>query len=609
MNVVAVVAVSLVVADWTTRTVDAYHHGMTTADTLWYHMPLAARFAQDGSIIPLHFLDVELVTQFYPANSELFHGMGIVLMGNDVLSPLLNSAWLALALLAAWCVGRPFGVGPVTLSGVAALMATPSMVATQPGGAYDDIVGLALLLGCAAILINNQDVDGRSRLVGVAIAALAAGLALGTKLTFIVPIAALTLGVFLVARRGKRLLELAFWLAGVVLTGSFWYVRNWVAVGNPVPSVHLKAGPFSLPSTEITTSTTTVAHFILKSIDWRLYFLPGLRLAFGPAWWVLLGLAAAGLITGIFKGASWTIRMLSAVGLVAAIGFLVTPQVLGVDGILSFFGYNVRYGDPALILGIVVLPSIPILTSPKWKWTLLAVFTAFILVTQFDATIWPIDVLAKPFAVPIRGWDSLLGLLVGLATLVAGIVFVCRRGLRLWRPARWMAVLVVVGLCAGGFGLQGFYLRHRYTGSAFYVFSWAQSISGSRIGVAGPLLQLQYALYGRDSSNYVQYIGVQGPHGLYSPVENCTQWRQLVNDGHYRYVVTTTGFVTSKDVFKTPFSYTVWTGKDPASRLVYRKIFGSGSTYGGISIFRVNGNLNVSACSSSAMRDVKSTPL
>ena len=86
------------------------------------------------------------MTAFFPANSELIHGLGILLMGNDVLSPLVNIGWLALALLAGWCAGRPFGVGAVTLTGVSALMATPNIVATQPGGGYDDIVGLALLL-------------------------------------------------------------------------------------------------------------------------------------------------------------------------------------------------------------------------------------------------------------------------------------------------------------------------------------------------------------------------------------------------------------------------------------------------------------------------------
>jgi hypothetical protein len=613
MNVVAVLAVALVAADWATRTFDAYHHGMTTADTLWYHLPLAARFVQDGSIIPLHFVDVGLVTAFYPANSELFHGMGILLMGNDVLSPVLNLCWLALALLAGWCVGRPFGVGAVTLSGVAALMAVPSLVATQPGGGYDDIVGLALLLACAAILINNHAAGGRSRMVGVVIASLAAGLAMGTKWTFIVPVGALTLGVFVLAGRGRRLRDMSFWLAGVALTGSFWYVRNWVAVGNPVPSAHVKAGPFSLPNPEITTPSTTVAHFITRWFDWREYFLPGLRLAFGPVWWALLGLAVVGLIVGMVWGSNGTTRMLAGVGLVTGVGFLITPQVLATYGAPNFFVDNVRYADPAIVLGLVLLPSIPALIGARRSWAVLAAFVAIIVATQFDGTIWPLNVFAIGFAAPIGGWDSLLGLLVGLVVLAAGTLIVGRRSLRSWRPARWIAIVAVAGLIGGGFGLQDFYLQHRYADSNRPELAWGQSISGSRIGVAGFSLELQYALYGGHLSNYVQYIGVPGPHGSYAPAAKCTQWRQQVNDGHYRYVIVTTGFVSSRNmVFTTPFSYTVWTGDDRVSKLVHRKILpgtiGSAKEYIGFSIFRLNGNLDVSACSSPTLQHVKGSP-
>jgi hypothetical protein len=613
MNVLAVVVVSLVLADWATRTVDAYHHGMTTVDTLWYHLPLAARFVQDGSITPIHFLDLELVTAFYPANSELFHGLGILLMGNDVFSPVLNSCWLALALLAGWCVGRPFGAGVLTLCGVAALMATPSLVATQPGGGYDDIVGLALLLASGAILINNRSAHGRDRLVGVAIAALAAGLALGTKLTLVIPIAALTIGVFVVARRGKRLMDGAVWLVGVALTGSFWYVRNWVAVGNPIPSVHLKVGPISLPSPVITTPSTTVAHFILRWADWRVYFLPGLRLAFGPVWWLLLGLALLGLIGGILKASGDTTRMLAVVGMVSAVAFLVTPQVLAASDVPIFFVDNVRYADPAIVLGLVSLPLVPALMSPAWRWTLLAGFSGIVIAMQLDSTIWPIHALSKQFAAAITGLDSLLGLLLGIVALAAGFVLVGRRRTRSWRPSLWVAFVGVAGVVAGGFGLQQFYLDHRYTASNLAPpFNWAQSISGSRIGVAGTFTQLQYALYGRKLSNYVQYIGVQGAHGSYAPAANCSQWRELVNDGHYRYIVTSTGLVPRRaDVFTTPFSYTVWTGDDPASRLVHRTIWDVTLPithgYVGLSVFRLSGNLNVSACSSPNLQHVVNT--
>ncbi len=241
-KVAALLAVSVVAASWGTRIVDSLHHGMTGTDTLWYHMPFAARFVQQGTIVPLHYVDSEAVTVFFPATSELFHALGILFLGSDFFSPLINLGWGALALFAAWCIGRPYGVAPVTLCGVAALLATPGLVATQPGDAYDDIVGLALLLAAAAFLIAAAG-SALTHWPGLNIAALAAGVALGTKFTFIAPVGALTVGVWVLARRGRRFAEGGSWLLLLAATGCFWYVRNLVVVGNPLPSLHLTLGP------------------------------------------------------------------------------------------------------------------------------------------------------------------------------------------------------------------------------------------------------------------------------------------------------------------------------------------------------------------------------
>ena len=185
---------------------------MGSIDTLWYHLPTAARFVQDGSITDLHYVDPGAIVVFYPATSPLLHGIGILFFGNDLLSPLINLGFLALALLAGWCFGRPFGVAPVTLTATAVLLATPGFVATQPGGAYNDVVGLALLLASLAVLVNSEHGRNRTGIAALGVAALAAGLALGTKFTFIVPVAALSVGVIAIARRGDRLRHGCVWL-------------------------------------------------------------------------------------------------------------------------------------------------------------------------------------------------------------------------------------------------------------------------------------------------------------------------------------------------------------------------------------------------------------
>ena len=106
----AIAAVALVTAEWSIRTVDSLRYGMMGIDTLWYHLPVAARFADSGRTWDLHYVDGQSLTVFYPAVSELLHGLGIVFLGTDLLSPLLNTFWLALALLAGWCFGRPYSL-------------------------------------------------------------------------------------------------------------------------------------------------------------------------------------------------------------------------------------------------------------------------------------------------------------------------------------------------------------------------------------------------------------------------------------------------------------------------------------------------------------------
>ena len=618
MRRLTALALACVAADWATRVVNAYHQGMTNVDTLWYHLPDAARFVQDGSVTPLHFFDLETVTAFYPATSELMHGFGILLMGNDVLSPAINLGWLALALLAAWCVGKPFGAQLITLTAAAALMVTPELATTQPGGGYDDIVGLALLLSSAGILINTHTGSKRWRLSGIGIAALAAGLAVGTKFTFLVPIGALTIGTLFVARRGNRLKEGGIWLALVVLSGGFWYVRNWIAVGNPLPSVHVRLGPLSLPNPVITTPSSTLAHFILKGSDWNNYFFPGFRLAFGPVWWALLALSACGLGVTFVRGPGSMTRMLAAVGIVTAVGFVVSPQYLAAFGIPVFFVDNIRYADPAIVLGLVLLPLARVFVGSRWRLALLLTFVGITLLTQLDESTWPLHLLSREFVPPIRGVDAILGALVGVCTLFGALALLGRRGIPTRHTdgiSRSVSILLVsVVIVVMGFGVQTFYLNHRYESPSLQPpFGWAQSVSGARIGVAGTFTQLQYALYGRDLSNYVQYIGVRGPHGSYAPATSCAQWRRLVNAGRYNYVVTSTGAVSSRKAAQSgSHSYTVWTSHDRNSSLKRRDVevlnTSVGRSYLGLSVFRLNGPLNVAACSSPVFKNVKGTP-
>ena len=61
--------------------------GMDRADTLWYHMPLAAKFVQTGSLGDIFFFDPIFFASFYPANSEVLHAVPILAFERDIISP------------------------------------------------------------------------------------------------------------------------------------------------------------------------------------------------------------------------------------------------------------------------------------------------------------------------------------------------------------------------------------------------------------------------------------------------------------------------------------------------------------------------------------------
>src|SRR5918995_4748617 len=157
----AVAAALLVVAHWAMPTQTGLDIGMYLPNTTWHNAPFAARFVQEAQVGSLHFTEaLRLTVWFYPQNSELLHSAGILFIGSDFLSPLLNIGWMALCLLAAWCFGRPYAAGAVAVLALAVILDAEMLLLYQPGDAKNDTAGLFFLLAAAAILVNG---DAQSR--------------------------------------------------------------------------------------------------------------------------------------------------------------------------------------------------------------------------------------------------------------------------------------------------------------------------------------------------------------------------------------------------------------------------------------------------------------
>jgi len=115
----------LVGIQWLAKIDQAGAGGMAHVDSLWYHLPFAARFVQTGSLASLDGVGPE-PTRWFPLDPSLLHALAIVPYGRDWLTPFVNAIWLALAFLAAWCPAG--GSAP----GISAWPASPSWPVSPP---------------------------------------------------------------------------------------------------------------------------------------------------------------------------------------------------------------------------------------------------------------------------------------------------------------------------------------------------------------------------------------------------------------------------------------------------------------------------------------------
>jgi hypothetical protein len=537
--------------------------GMTGFDSTWYHGPFAAGFFQSGNTIDLHFIAPQFLAWFYPANSEVVGAIGMLAFHRDLLSPLLNLGWLLGCLLACWCIGRAFRVAPWSLALGAIALSVPAL-GDQAGEARNDIVGIFFLLAAMAIALNaaaaaggirrpnrlavrsadspGDGAEGEGLTTGaLRVVGLAIGLAAGTKLNFLLPAAVLVLGLTALAPRGGRWRTLLCSGGMALAGGGYWYLRNLIHTGNPLPWIH-HLGPINLPAPEQALGgreAHSIFSYLTNGSVWSDWFLPGLH---GGLWiiWPVLGLAAlAGVVLAIVPWArsrttgrraenpsdspvfgpstSGVLAVTGLVGLAAAVSWLVSPtSASGPDGMPRGFESGLRYLTPALILGLALLPTVP-------PFRALAARLASLGPKLGERPVPPERLHLGPDSGPNRR-----------STVEEDRI-----------PRRWVAAIVAAAVLVAvvvGYPVERHYLQNRYRDPSFTTpgldaaFAWARDVSGARIATTSTR---QYPLFGTDLSNRVAYVGVDRPHGGFEEAWNCRQFRRLINEGDYDYVVAT----------------------------------------------------------------------
>src|SRR5215207_6183678 len=599
---VMVLVIAGTVFSYAVITKHALDRGVFNFDSLWYHLPFAVDIVQTHSVVGMHHTDTVFTNWFYPQNSELLHAVGILLTGRDTLSLFLNLGWLAVAFLAAYCVGRPYGRGAVTAIAAAILLECHTLVVRDPGAAKNDLAAAALLLASIAILVEawrssvplrSQATKRNRRMGGWALAAagLATGLAAGTRVTALAMAAALTVAVVVVAPAGRRWAAAGWWLVAALAGGAFWYLRNLVVAGNPIPEVH-SLGPISLPHPERLQEGRpdfNIVHYATDTAVWREYFGPGLHEAFGVLWPLFAFVAALAAVLAVVRGRDRVVRWVGAVALFGLIAYLFTPlSAAGAEGEPVGFGINIRYVIPALLAGIVLLPLERWLDGERRQWGLVGALVLVFLVTDR-----PDDALHDK----ARVFAFFLTLLVVLVPAL--LLYLRSRGVGAAALAATAAGLLLC-LVAIGYPVQRHYLENRFANDGpaeeripgmdlDSAYKWARGIEDARIGLVGTSAGFAgYGFYGTDLTNRVRYLGEDGAHGAFNAIPNCAAFRAAVNEADLDYLVTAPflNFLHPAEPIASPEAR--WLRGEKAVRPVLHS--------GQVTVWKVDGDLDPSAC-------------
>jgi predicted membrane channel-forming protein YqfA (hemolysin III family) len=604
------VVVAAVVFSWSVTTKHALDRGIFNFDSLWYHLPFSVDMVQNHSVTGMDHVETVFTNWFYPQNSELLHAVGISLTGRDTLSLFINFAWLAVAFLAAWCIGRPYGRGALSVIAAAIVVESHTLVVREPGAAKNDVMAAALLLAGIAILVNAWAARRSDRETGLpvgwplAAAGLAVGLAAGTKVTVLAMAAALSVAVLVLAPAGRRWAAAGWWFVPAVLAGGFWYLRNLVVAGNPLPAVkHL--GPTTLPHPERLQEGRpdfTIAHYATDTGVWSEYFTPGLHDAFGALWPLVVFGAVAATLLALVRGRDRIVRCAGAVALFGMLAYLFTPlSAAGADGEPVGFAINVRFVIPALLAGIVLLPLPRLLDPPRRQWGLMAALVVVFLVT--DRPDQTLHDKARVFAL----------LIVLLAVIVAAALLIARSrgtGAGILLGGAAALVLAVVAI---GYPLQRHYLDERFRNEVASeaipgmhldsAYRWARGVEDARIGLAGTTAGFAgYGFYGTDLSNRVRYVGEDGPHGAFNAIPTCRRFRAAVDAADLDYLVTSPFLNFLHPDQSVPSPEARWLRGESAVAPILHS--------GPVTVWKVRGALDPSACGPAnvPLREVPDTP-
>lgn len=386
--------------------VNAFTSFPTGWDSLAYHLPLALRWLQEGSLS----IPASRVWQFsLPGNAEI--GMMVLLStGTEGSAILVN--WIAAVVLtlAIYRLAMSITAGDRAASCASSLIVLSiPIVEFQCFVACVDLYGTAFLMAAFSLLLSGindgvlisatGEVKAGFSLIALFLSALACGVSIGTKPIYLFygGLYVLLVGVMLLKKKtsGKLAVPILVVVAGILLPSLFWFGRALLETHNPVYPIQLQLrGRVLLAGydTSAITSENFEQNFVSHQYGWFTYPWTEWRSGdllvpytegsgVGAAFATFIPLSLVFLLAHVLtRRSKWIEQLLVLVFLACSLGWW-------------FLMHRVpRFGLPVLAIGcLVAAPVLTILQSRKKIFGVL--FACSVLATCFISDLVPSQTL------------------------------------------------------------------------------------------------------------------------------------------------------------------------------------------------------------------------
>jgi hypothetical protein len=496
-----------------------------------YHLYFAARWWKAGRIFLVPAPFGETVVTYFPANGELWFAALMTLAGGDLFAKIGQAPFLGLAVASIFGIARRLGAGVPAATVALAWFVTGMAVILYSFEANVDTIFAGCYLISVYFLLRYAMGDGGAG--ALALAALAAGGAWGTKSTGMVYIPPLILlgGVAVWARTSSWRVRFAHWAilgALPIVLAGYWYGRNAWLTGNPLYPLQVSAFGRVLLVGWHERSAMSQSQFYLQVNDISTFvdiilYLFDPRLA--PFWIAgLAGTWAVGRPNRLRRRWVW------------GISALVVTEIAIVWILIPYRTQEYRFLLPAL--GLATVPLACLLERGRWlRGVAVGLLALHLLtpqtwpVTPLGASVpwgWSRQMRSAPqgilalFDAPARESDSgaLMGgrfyqaalLTLGIASLATALAW--SRAIRHRGAGRWtlagISTAVLVGLPAFAIW-EAVGPRVAFPSFPPYLRGWIHldafaGPAGARIAYAGT--NRAYYLMGRGLRNDVMYVNI-----------------------------------------------------------------------------------------------------